>query len=222
MSTIGAFLTLSKSLYPTPNCQKCSKFAQIQRDVFILWVDLTQQIWQKSEHFWQCPKFHIFYPKFGSCQKCSDCAHILFIKSTHQKNYHTKYEQNRSIFIIRRNPGRKLRTLSKMLRFCSYLVCKNNLPKDFTTPNMSQIGEFLTIFKTLDPIILTIRKKSIPNFWYVAINRPIYLKSGPKLSGNPRNIGFIFDWNVIFQMLTVLACLGLGPNYLTRTDHHRD
>ena len=29
-------------------------------------------------------------------------------------------------------------------------------------------------------------------------------------------------WNVIFHMHTVLACLGLGPNYLTRTDHHRD
>ena len=87
---------------------------------------------------------------------------------------------------------------------------------------MSQIGAFLTMSKILDPIFLTIRKNSIPNFLNVAINRLIYLKSGPKLSGNPRHIGFIFDWNVIFQMLTVLACLGLGPNYLTRTDHHRD
>ena len=86
MSTIGAFLTLSKHLYPAPNCQKCSKFAQIQCDEFILWVNFTQQIWEKSKYFWQSPKFHILYPKFGSCQKCSDCAHILFIKSTHEKN----------------------------------------------------------------------------------------------------------------------------------------
>ena len=69
MSTIGAFLTLSKNLYPTPNCQKCSKFAQIQRDEFILWVDFTQQIWEKSEHFWQCPKFHILYPQFWELSK---------------------------------------------------------------------------------------------------------------------------------------------------------
>ena len=86
MSTIGAFLTLSKNLYPGQNCQKCSKFDQIQRDEFVLWVDSTQQIWEKLEHFWQSPKFHILYPKFGSCQKCSDCAHILFIKLTHEKN----------------------------------------------------------------------------------------------------------------------------------------
>ena len=87
---------------------------------------------------------------------------------------------------------------------------------------MSTIGAFLTMSKILDPIFLTIRKNAIPNFLNVAINRLIYLKSGPKLSDNPRHIGFIFDWNVIFQMITVLACLGLGPNYLTRTDHHRD
>ena len=98
----------------------------------------------------------------------------------------------------------------------------NFLMSCFHTPNMSTIGAFLTMSKILDPIFLTIRKNSIPNFLNVAINRLIYLKSGPKLSGNPRHIGFIFDWNVIFQMLTVLACLGLGPNYLTRTDHHRD
>ena len=87
---------------------------------------------------------------------------------------------------------------------------------------MSTIGAFLTMSKNLDPIFLTIRKDPVPNFLYVTINRLIYLKSGPKLSGNPRHIGFIFDWNVIFQMLTVLACLGLDQNYLTRTDHHRD
>ena len=76
--------------------------------------------------------------------------------------------------------------------------------------------------KNLDSIILTIRKKGLPYFSYVATNRLIYHKSGPKLSGNPRHIGFIFDWNVIFQMLAVLVCLGLDPNYLTRTDHHWD
>ena len=78
------------------------------------------------------------------------------------------------------------------------------------------------ISKIFEPIILTIQKNGFPNFFYIATNRPIYLKSGPKLSYNPSNIGFIFDWSVIFQMLTVLVCLGLGPKYLTRTDHHWD
>ena len=87
---------------------------------------------------------------------------------------------------------------------------------------MRKIGAVLTMSKILDQIFLTIRKNTILNFGYVAINRLIYLKSGPKLTGNPRHIGFVFDWDVIFQMLTVLAFLGLGPNYLTRTDHHRD
>ena len=87
---------------------------------------------------------------------------------------------------------------------------------------MSTIGAFLTISEIWTQFFLTIWKNGLTIFLYVAINRLIYLKSGPKLSGNPRHIGFIFDWNVIFQMLTVLACLGLGPNYLTRTDHHRD
>ena len=77
---------------------------------------------------------------------------------------------------------------------------------------MSTIGAFLTMSKILDPIFLTIRKNSIPNFLYVAINRLIYLKSGPKLSGNPRHIGFVFDWDVIFQKVTVRMCLGLDPN----------
>ena len=33
-------------------------------------------------------------------------------------------------------------------------------------------------------------------------------------------LGLVFDWDVIFQKLTVQLCLGLGPNYLTRIDNH--
>ena len=33
-------------------------------------------------------------------------------------------------------------------------------------------------------------------------------------------LGLVFDWDVIFQKLTVQLSLGLGPNYLTRIDHH--
>ena len=64
---------------------------------------------------------------------------------------------------------------------------------------MSKIGAFLTMSKILDPIILTIRKNSNPKFQYVAINRPNYLKSGPKVLGNdghwdPFLIGLIFSY----------------------------
>ena len=38
--------------------------------------------------------FTSYVPNFGRCQKCSDCAHILFIKSTHGKNSsHQIWEQ---------------------------------------------------------------------------------------------------------------------------------
>ena len=71
--------------------------------------------------------------------------------------------------------GPKFWTLSKMLQYCSYLVCENNSWKEFITPNMSKIGAFLTMSKIYNPILLKIRKKSRLNFWYVAINRQIYL-----------------------------------------------
>ena len=57
MSKIGAFLTRSKNLGLGPNFQKCSDFAHIWCDEFFSWVVFTHQIWAKSEHFWQCPKF---------------------------------------------------------------------------------------------------------------------------------------------------------------------
>ena len=85
---------------------------------------------------------------------------------------------------------------------------------------MSQIGAFLTMSKILDPIILTIRKNVALNFWYFATNRLIYLKTVPKLSGQYRNIELIFDWDIIFQKVTVRMCLGLGQNNLTTIDHH--
>ena len=132
---------------------------------------------------------------------------------------HTKYELNRSIFDLARvfsEPSK----CSKMLRSCSNLVWWILFMSCFRTPNMSKIGAFLTFLKILGPIILPIRKNAPPNFWYVALNRLIYLKSGPKLSGQRRNIEFVFDWDVIFQKVTVRMCLGLGPNYLTRIDHH--
>ena len=79
MSTIGAFLTLSKNLYPGQNCQKCSKFAEIQCDKFFLWVDFAQQIWEKSEHFWQLPKFHILCPKFWELSKMLRfCSYFVY------------------------------------------------------------------------------------------------------------------------------------------------
>ena len=34
-------------------------------------------------------------------------------------------------------------------------------------------------------------------------------------------LGLVFDWDVIFQKLTVQLCLGFVPNYLTRIDHHK-
>ena len=37
-------------------------------------------------------------------------------------------------------------TSSKMLRFCSYLVCEINSSKALLTPNLSQIGRFLKIW----------------------------------------------------------------------------
>ena len=152
-------------------------------------------------------------------------ASILLIfgvkKQLMKRIYHTKYEQNRSIFdeVQKFGPGSKF---LKIVRFGSNLVWAILLVSWFHTPNMSKIRAFLTMSKILDPIFLTIRKNASPNFWYVATNTLIYLKSGPKLSGKWRNIGLIFYWSVIFQMLTVLVCLSLGPNYLTRTDHHWD
>ena len=63
---------------------------------------------------------------------------------------------------------------------------------------MSKIGAFLTMSKILDPIFVTIRKNRNPKFEYVAIKRPNYLKSGPKVLGNdghwdPFLIGLIFS-----------------------------
>ena len=121
-----------------------------------------------------------------------------------------------SILMVQKKPEPN----KKMLRFGSNLVWWILWMSCFSTPNMSKIGAFLTFLKILGPIILPIRKKAPPNFWYVALNRLIYLKSGPKLSGQCRNIEFVFDWDVIFQKVTVRMCLGLGPNYLTRIDHH--
>ena len=143
------------------------------------------------------------------------------IKSFGELFLHTKYEPNRSIFDLARvfsEPSK----CSKMLRSCSNLVWWILFMSCFSTPNMSKIGAFLTFLKILGPIILPIRKNAPPNFWYVALNRLIYLKSGPKLSGQCRNIELIFDWDIIFQKVTVRMCLGLGPNYLTRIDHHWD
>ena len=68
-----------------------------------------------------------------------------------------------------------------MLRFCSYLVWAILLVSWFLIPNMSKIGAFLTISKTLDPFIMTIWKNQLPNFYYVARKRLIYLKTGPKV-----------------------------------------
>ena len=40
--------------------------------------------------------FTFYIHNFGSCQKCSDCAHILFIKSTHENNSsHQIWEQSK-------------------------------------------------------------------------------------------------------------------------------
>ena len=63
---------------------------------------------------------------------------------------------------------------------------------------MNKFKAFLTMSKSLDIIILMIQKNLVPNFLLAAINRLIYLKSGPKLSCNPRNIGLHFYWSVIF------------------------
>ena len=74
--------------------------------------------------------------------------------------------------------------MSKIVRFCSHLVWRSFLVSCFFTPNMSKIRAFLTIFKTLDPFILTKRKNCIPNFYYVARKSLIYLKIGPKVLCN--------------------------------------
>ena len=123
-----------------------------------------------------------------------------------------------SILMVRKKPEPN----PKMLRFGSNLVWWILFMSCFRTQSMSKIRAFLTFSKILGPIILTIRKNVALNFWYFATNGLIYLKSGPKLSGQSRNIELIFDWDIIFQKVTVRMCLGLGPNYLTRIDHHWD
>ena len=114
-------------------------------------------------------------------------------------------------------------TSSKMLRFCSYLVWWILFLSRFHTPNMSKIGAFLTMSKILDPIFLTIRKKSPLNFWYVALNRQIYLKNGPKVLGNighwePFLTGTPYFW--CLEMATVPKRLGLGPKFFRLRNHH--
>ena len=88
-----------------------------------------------------------------------------------------------------------------MLRFCSYLVWWILFLSRFHILNMSKIGECLTMSKILDPIFLTIRKKSPLNFWYVALNRQIYLEKWSKSTGQHWALGAIFDWDTIFLML---------------------
>ena len=56
-----------------------------------------------------------------------------------------KFEQYRTIF-GRFNGSERTRARSKMLRFGSNFVCKNNLMKQFTTPNLSKIGAYLSVF----------------------------------------------------------------------------
>ena len=143
------------------------------------------------------------------------CVPKQLINSIH----HTKFEQNRSIFDLARvfsEPSK----CSKMLRSCSNFVWWILFMSCFGTPNMSKIGAFLTFLKILGPIILMIPKNAALNFWYFATNRLIYLTSGPKLSGQCRNIELVFDWDIIFQKVTVRMCLGLGQNYLTMIGHH--
>ena len=110
---------------------------------------------------------------------------------------HTKFEPNRSIFDDVQKFGPRSKFL-KIVRFGSNSVWAMLLVSWFHTPNMSKIGAFLTMSKILDPIILTIQKNEVPNFWYVAIKRLIYLKRGPKSRGrwghwDPFLIGLIFS-----------------------------
>ena len=133
-----------------------------------------------------------------------------------------KFEQNRTSF-KNLDPGPNFWTSSKMLRFCSYLVWWILFLSRFHTPNMSKIGAFLTMSKILDPIFLTIRKKSPLNFWYVALNRQIYLKNGPKVLGNighwePFLTGTPYFW--CLEMATVPKRLGLGPKFFRLRNHH--
>ena len=118
---------------------------------------------------------------FQLCQKWSDFAHIWCVKSTHEKISSHRFSAKSDHFwwspkILNPSP--------KMVRFCWNSMWWNLSMSWFHTPNMSKIGPFLTISKTSDPFILIIRQKCVPNFWYVARKRPIYLKSGPKVLGN--------------------------------------
>ena len=46
--------------------ENCSDFSHIWCDEFFFWVVFTHQIWAKSEHFWQCPKFWTqFFWQYG-------------------------------------------------------------------------------------------------------------------------------------------------------------
>ena len=59
-----------------------------------------------------------------------------------------------------------------------------------------------------------------PKFFICSYSMPNLPLKRAKVSGQRRALGPIFDWDVKFEKLTVQMCLGLGPNYLTRIDHH--
>ena len=94
-----------------------------------------------------------------------------------------------------------------MLRFCSYLVCKNDSLKEFISPNMSQIGAFLTKSQKFGPRskfskmlrfcshlvwwILSLRRFYTPNMSKIGalltmpkILNPIFLTIRKKVSPN--------------------------------------
>ena len=133
-----------------------------------------------------------------------------------------KFEQNWSIFDKVPKFGPESKFL-KLVRFCSNFTEKNLLVSCFHTPNMSKIGALLTMPKILDPFILTIRKNGIPNFWYVAWKRLIYLKKGPKLRWKWGQRDPFLTGTPYFRGLKMAAVpkqVGLGPKFFRLRNHH--
>ena len=112
---------------------------------------------------------------------------------------------------------------SKMLRFCSNFRKRSILVSRFHTPNMSKIEALLTMPKILDPIFLTMRRKRLPNFYYVVRKWLIYLENGLKVLGN------IGHWDPFLTGTPYFRCLemaampkrsGLGPKFFRLRNHH--